>query len=118
MAGPEGKSLGSFERSNWPFQPPLERASKLRGKNVKAHGKAGEIEDLVVNLGSGRVRGVIVAQDGRRADEPKLTLPLARRGRSAATARRAGCSRRSAARTSPARVEADAQCLAARRIAR
>ncbi|MGH8735723.1 MAG: PRC-barrel domain-containing protein, partial [Burkholderiales bacterium] len=46
-----------FERSNWPFQPPLERVSKLRGKNVKADGKAGEIEDLVVNLGSGRVRG-------------------------------------------------------------
>jgi sporulation protein YlmC with PRC-barrel domain len=66
-----------FDRANWPFQPPLERASKLHGKNVKdAAGKRGEIEDIVVNLGSGRVRGVIVAQDGRKADEPKLTLPL------------------------------------------
>ena len=68
-----------FERSNWPFQPPLTRASELRGKNVKdAAGKpAGEIEDVVVNLGNGTVRGVILAQDGRKGDEPKLTLPLA-----------------------------------------
>lgn len=33
------------------------------------------LEDVVVNLGSGKVRGVIVAQDGRKGDEPKLTLP-------------------------------------------
>jgi sporulation protein YlmC with PRC-barrel domain len=66
-----------FERSNWPFQPPLERASRLRGKNVKLEdGQRGEIEDVVVNLGSGKVRGVVVAQDGRKGDEPKLTLPL------------------------------------------
>ena len=68
-----------FDRANWPFQPPLTRASELRGKNVKdASGRpAGEIEDVVVNLGSGTVRGVILAQDGRKGDEPKLTLPLA-----------------------------------------
>jgi sporulation protein YlmC with PRC-barrel domain len=66
-----------FDRSNWPFQPPLERASRLRGKNVGLEGgKRGELEDVVVNLGSGSVRGVIVAQDGRKGDEPKLTLPL------------------------------------------
>jgi len=64
-----------FDRANGPFQPPLERASRLRGKNVQLeHGKRGEIEDVVVNLGSGKVRGVIVAQDGRKGDEPKLTL--------------------------------------------
>lgn len=69
------ESVG-FDRANWPFQPPLERASRLRGKNVRLEdGKRGEIEDVVVNLGSGRVRGVIVAQDGRKGDEPKLTLP-------------------------------------------
>jgi hypothetical protein len=66
-----------FERSNWPFQPPLARASELRGKNVKSEdGKRGEIEDVVVNLGSGKVRGVVVAMDGRKGDEPKLTFPL------------------------------------------
>jgi sporulation protein YlmC with PRC-barrel domain len=65
-----------FDRSNWPFQPPLTRASGLRGKNVQGAEGRGEIEDVVVNLGSGRVRGVIVAQDGRRADEPKRTVPL------------------------------------------
>lgn len=71
LSGSEG-----FDRANWPFQPPLERASKLRGKNVKLEdGKRGEIEDVVVNLGSGKVRGVIVAQDGRKGDEPTLTLP-------------------------------------------
>jgi len=65
-----------FDRSNWPFQPPLERASKLRGRNVQVSGRAGEIEDIVVNLGSGKVRGAVVAQDGRRGDEPKQVLPL------------------------------------------
>lgn len=73
------KQSSGFDRSNWPFQPPLERASRLRGKNVKdASGKpAGEIEDLVVNLGSGKVRGVRFAQNGRKGDEPKWSLPLA-----------------------------------------
>jgi sporulation protein YlmC with PRC-barrel domain len=67
-----------FDRSNWPFQPPLARASELRGRNVKdAAGKAvGEIEDVIVNLDRGEVRGVVLAQDGRKADEPKLTVPL------------------------------------------
>jgi sporulation protein YlmC with PRC-barrel domain len=67
-----------FDRSNWPFQPPLQRASELRGKNVKdAAGKpVGEIEDVIVNLGSGKVRGVVLAQDGRKGPEPKQTLPL------------------------------------------
>lgn len=66
-----------FDRSNWPFQPPLERASALRGKNVKdGAGKAvGEIEDVVINLGSGRLEQVILAQDGRKGDEPKQMLP-------------------------------------------
>lgn len=66
-----------FDRSNWPFQPPLERASALRGKNVKdAAGKAvGEIEDVVINLGNGRLEQVILAQDGRKGDEPKRALP-------------------------------------------
>lgn len=65
-----------FDQSNWPFQPPLERASRLRGKNVELDdGRRGEIEDLVVNLGSGKVTGVIVAQDGRKGPEDKLTLP-------------------------------------------
>ena len=65
-----------FDRSNWPFRPPLERASRLRGKNVKLNaGERGEIEDIVVNLGSGKVTGVIVAQDGRKGPEDKLTLP-------------------------------------------
>jgi sporulation protein YlmC with PRC-barrel domain len=42
-----------------------------------ASGKpAGEIEDVVVNLGSGKVQSVIFAQDGRKGDEPKLALPL------------------------------------------
>jgi len=68
-----------FDRSNWPFQPPLERASRLRGKNVKdANGRpAGEIEDLVVDLRTGKVRSVIFAQNGRKGDEPKQVLPLA-----------------------------------------
>lgn len=67
-----------FDRSNWPFQPPLERASKLRGKNLALKdGRRGEVEDLIVNLGSGKVRGVVVAQDGRKGDEDKLLLPLA-----------------------------------------
>lgn len=65
-----------FERSNWPFQPPLERASELRGRNVELKdGRRGEIEDLVINLGSGKVTGVIVAQDGRKGPQDKLTLP-------------------------------------------
>ena len=68
-----------FDSSNWPFQPPLQRASRLRGKNVKdASGKAaGEIEDVIVNLGNAKVRGVVFAQDGRKGDEPKQTIPLA-----------------------------------------
>jgi len=37
---------------------------------------AGEIEDLVVNLGTGRVKEVVLAQDGRKGPEPKQTLPL------------------------------------------
>jgi sporulation protein YlmC with PRC-barrel domain len=65
-----------FDRSNWPFQPPLERASDLRGKNVELKdGRRGEIEDIMVNLGSGKVTGVVVAQDGRKGPQDKLTLP-------------------------------------------
>jgi sporulation protein YlmC with PRC-barrel domain len=65
-----------FDRSNWPFQPPLQRASELRGRNVELQdGRRGEIEDVVVNLGSGKVTGVVVAQDGRKGPEDKLTLP-------------------------------------------
>jgi sporulation protein YlmC with PRC-barrel domain len=65
-----------FERSNWPFQPPLERASKLRGTHVQLKdGTRGELEDLVVNLGSGKVVSAIVAQDGRKGPEDKLVLP-------------------------------------------
>jgi len=72
------KQSTGFDRAHWPFQPPLERASRLRGKNVKdADGRpAGEIEDLIVNLGSGKVRGVRFAQNGRKGDEPKQVLPL------------------------------------------
>lgn len=71
------KSRG-FDRSNWPFDPPLRRASELRGANVKdADGKAaGEIEDLEVNLATGRVERVHFAQDGRKGPEPKRSLPL------------------------------------------
>lgn len=67
-----------FDRSNWPFDPPLRRASELRGANVKdTDGKpAGEIEDLEVNLATGRVERVHFAQDGRKGPEPKQTLPL------------------------------------------
>ncbi len=72
------KQSRGFTRESWPFDPPLARASKLRGTNVKdAAGKAvGEIEDLVVNLGTGRVERVWLAQDGRKADEDKRSLPL------------------------------------------
>lgn len=67
-----------YDRANWPFRPPLARASKLRGANVKdAAGKpVGEIEDLVINLGTGRVERVWLAQDGRKASEDKRALPL------------------------------------------
>ena len=67
-----------FDRSNWPFDPPLRRASELRGANVKdSAGKpVGEIEDLVVNLGTGRVKEVVFAQNGRKGPEPKEMLPL------------------------------------------
>ena len=65
-----------FDRSNWPFQPPLQRASRLRGQNIQLKdGRRGEIEDVMVNLGSGKVTGVVVAQDGRKGPEDKLTLP-------------------------------------------
>jgi sporulation protein YlmC with PRC-barrel domain len=67
-----------FDRGNWPFDPPLRRASELRGANVKhSDGKpAGEIEDLEVNLATGRVERVHFAQDGRKGPEAKQTLPL------------------------------------------
>ena len=72
------RESAGFDQSNWPFQPPLERASKLRGRNVKdAAGRpVGEVEDVLVNLGDGKVRGVVLAQDGRKAAEPKRTVPL------------------------------------------
>ena len=72
------KASSGFDRSNWPFQPPLRRASELRGLNVKdSEGKpAGEIEDLEVNLSTGRVERVHFAQDGRKGAEQKQTLPL------------------------------------------
>jgi sporulation protein YlmC with PRC-barrel domain len=67
-----------FDRDKWPFDAPLQRASELRGKNINdsAGNPAGEIEDLVVNLGSGRVKDVVFAQDGRKGPEPKMFLPL------------------------------------------
>jgi sporulation protein YlmC with PRC-barrel domain len=72
------KQSRGFTRENWPFDPPLARASKLRGANVKdAAGKpVGEIEDLEVNLGTGRVERVWLAPDGRKGDEDKRALPL------------------------------------------
>lgn len=72
------KQSRGFTRENWPFDPPLARASKLRGANVKdAAGKpVGEIEDLEVNLGTGRVERVWLAPDGRKGDEGKRALPL------------------------------------------
>jgi sporulation protein YlmC with PRC-barrel domain len=72
------KQSRGFTRDNWPFDPPLSRASKLRGANVKdAAGKpVGEIEDLVVNLGSGKIEQVILAPDGRKGPEDKRALPL------------------------------------------
>ena len=72
------KQSPGFTRDNWPFDPPLSRASKLRGANVKdGAGKAvGEIEDLEVNLGTGRVGRVWLAPDGRKGAEDKRALPL------------------------------------------
>lgn len=67
-----------FDRSNWPFDPPLRRASELRGAHVKdnAGRPVGEIEDLIVNLGTGKVKEVVLAQNGRKGPEPKEMLPL------------------------------------------
>lgn len=72
------KQSSGFDRSNWPFDPPLRRASELRGANVTdPDGKAvGEIEDLVVNMDSGRIERVWLAQDGRRGAQDKQALPL------------------------------------------
>jgi sporulation protein YlmC with PRC-barrel domain len=72
------KQSRGFDRSNWPFDPPLRRASELRGANVADRdGKpAGEIEDLVVNLETGRIERVWLAQNGRDAREDKQALPL------------------------------------------
>jgi sporulation protein YlmC with PRC-barrel domain len=72
------KQSQGFDRGNWPFGPPLRRASELRGANVKdAQGKpVGEIEDLVINLDTGRVERVWLAQDGRKGAEDKQALPL------------------------------------------
>ena len=58
---PQGKSLGKVE----------DLIVDLKGEHIPHV----VLEDVVVNLGSGKVRGVIVAQDGRKGDEPKLTLP-------------------------------------------
>jgi sporulation protein YlmC with PRC-barrel domain len=73
------KQSQGFDRGNWPFDPPLRRASELRGANVKdAQGKpVGEIEDLVINLDTGNVERVWLAQDGRKGPEDKQALPLA-----------------------------------------
>jgi sporulation protein YlmC with PRC-barrel domain len=72
------KQSRGFTREYWPFDPPLARASKLRGANVKdAAGKpVGEIEDLEMNLGTGRVERVWLAPDGRKGNEDKRALPL------------------------------------------
>lgn len=54
-------------------------ASKLLGKPVEDHGgnRAGELEDIVLNLGSGDVRYVIVElEPSRKSAEPRLALPL------------------------------------------
>jgi sporulation protein YlmC with PRC-barrel domain len=72
------KQSRGFTRENWPFDPPLSRASKLRGANVKdAAGKAvGEIEDLEVNFGTGRIERVWLAPDGRKGPQDKRALPV------------------------------------------
>ncbi|HEX6318586.1 MAG TPA: PRC-barrel domain-containing protein [Burkholderiales bacterium] len=72
------KRSRGFDRSNWPFDPPLRRASELRGANVSDRdGKpVGEIEDLVINLDTGRVERVWFAQNGRKGAEDKQALPL------------------------------------------
>jgi sporulation protein YlmC with PRC-barrel domain len=78
-AEPEAlRQAQGFNKDNWPFDPPLRRATELRGKNVKdSDGKtAGEIEDLVVHMGSGRIEQVILAQNGRKGPDPKKALPL------------------------------------------
>jgi sporulation protein YlmC with PRC-barrel domain len=67
-----------FDESSWPFQPPLARASRLRGANVKDASGApvGEIEDIELNLQSGKVERVWLAPDGRKGPEDKRALPL------------------------------------------
>ena len=72
------KQSRGYDRGNWPFDPPLRRASELRGANVSdPQGKpVGEIEDLVINLDSGRVERVWLAQDGRKGAQDKQALPL------------------------------------------
>lgn len=74
------RSLPGLEKRNQsePSEPGLHRASDLMGKNVKdPQGKSvGEIEDFVVNLGTGRVEQVVYAPNGRKAPEPKDMLAL------------------------------------------
>jgi sporulation protein YlmC with PRC-barrel domain len=72
------KESRGFDRDSWPFDPPLRRASDLRGANVKdsAGQAAGEIEDLEVNLASGRIERVWFAPDGRKSTEDKKALSL------------------------------------------
>jgi sporulation protein YlmC with PRC-barrel domain len=74
------RSLPAMDKSDKaePADRNLRRASELMGRNVKDRNgnPAGEIEDLVVNLGTGRVEQVMFAHDGRKAPEPKRALPL------------------------------------------
>jgi sporulation protein YlmC with PRC-barrel domain len=72
------KQSKGFDRETWPFDPPLRRASELRGANVKdIQGRpVGELEDLEINLEKGRVERVWLAQDGRKGPQDKKALPL------------------------------------------
>lgn len=83
----------NVERSNWPFQPPLARKQVTRQEREGRQGR---------DRGAGRPQGrraqahaaarVTLARKVRVTSSPRC----ARRGRSAATARRAGCSDRPA----------------------
>lgn len=66
-------------RSDLAQNPNLLRASELIGRNVqdRSNRNAGEIEDLVVSMGNGRVRYVVVDFDKAWSPDDKLlALPL------------------------------------------
>lgn len=80
MDGQRLRSFPGLEKRDKaePSERDLHRASQLMGRNVKSRDgdSIGEIEDLVVNLGTGRVEQVMFAPDGRKASEQKRALPL------------------------------------------